>query len=65
MLIASQSLEQVLNKVIEGAMDGYFNAEAVHKMDKEIEKRMEEFDREKRKKAARSEEELSKLVITV
>jgi hypothetical protein len=61
---ATQSFEQMLSKVMEGTLNGAFNPEAVHKQDREIERKMEEFDREKKQKAAKSEEELSRLVIT-
>jgi hypothetical protein len=58
---SSKHLLEELSKRIE---NGGFNAEKIYDLSIEIERKMEEFEISKKKKAAQSEQDLSKLVIT-
>jgi hypothetical protein len=58
------SSKQMLNELSKRKAMGEFDVDAFYKVEKEIENKMEEFDLEKRIKAAQAAEELSKLVIT-
>lgn len=62
--INNYSSKQMLDELSKRKEMGGFDADAFYKVEKEIENKMEEFDLEKRKKAAQAAEELSKLVIT-
>jgi hypothetical protein len=57
------SSRQVLDE-LEKCKDQSFNPSAFSQQERELDQKMEDFDLDKRKKAAQSAEELSKLVIT-
>jgi hypothetical protein len=57
------SSKQVLEELAKHR-DQSFSASAYSQRERELEQKMEDFDLDKRKKAAQSAEELSKLVIT-
>jgi hypothetical protein len=60
----NQSSKQMLEKLSQQKENGEYDPEVLYKYEKEIEDNMEEFDLEKRKKAAQAAEDLGKLVIT-
>ncbi len=60
----SYSSKQMLEELSKRKVNGGFDVEAFYQLEREIEDNMEEFDLDKRKKAALAAEELSKLVIT-
>lgn len=62
--IINYSSKQMLEELSKRKENGGFDAEAFYQLEREIEDNMEEFDLDKRKKAAQAAEELSKLVIT-
>ena len=62
--ISNYSSKQMLDHLSKQKENGGYDAEAFYQLEKEIESMMEEFDLEKRKKAAKAVDDLGKLVIT-
>jgi hypothetical protein len=60
----NQSSKQMLEKLSQQKENGGYDQDMLYKYEKEIEDNMEEFDLEKRKKAAKAVDDLGKLVIT-
>ena len=60
----NHSTKEMLNELSRRKENGKFDAEKVYQLEREIEVAMEEFDQEKRIKAAKAADDLSKLVIT-
>lgn len=60
----NQSSKEMLEKLSQQIENGEFGMEVMYKFEKEIEDSMEEFDIEKRQKAAMAAEDIGKLVIT-
>ena len=60
----NQSSKLMLEKLSQQNKNGDYDQKVLYKFEKEIEDNMEEFDLEKRIKAAKAAEDLGKLVIT-
>jgi hypothetical protein len=58
------SSQEILQELIESPEEEGFDAEAIYLMEREIVTKMEQFDLEKKQKAANAVEDLSKLIIT-
>ena len=57
------SSSQVLQKLVKQTQDGKINKEVLSQINSEVERKMEEFDLQKKVKMARAEQDLSMLVI--
>jgi hypothetical protein len=58
------SSQEILHELIESSEEEVFAAEAIYLMEREIVTEMEQFDLEKKLKAAKAVDDLSKLIIT-
>jgi hypothetical protein len=59
------SSQEILQELIDCSEKEGFDAEAIYLMEREIVTKMEQFDLEKKIKAANAVEDLSKLIITI
>jgi len=60
---SNHNSEKLIQSIIDSKINNDFNAEAIYKINKEIEKKMEEFDMEKRKQMAHAADVINKLII--